>query len=245
MHTETHDSPKPVHLNLNLMWGNSRGNISQMQRKKDSFLFRDGSNSVNGPYDISLLKLWLDNGLLSPQTLIYESSTQDPIPLSTLIESKNPNEFELKDTSEWFLWIENQTPYQSLNNRLTKNLLLKHHQNDPLKLSIIPPAYQNVESFQEYEDFLNSFNSVPPEILQLQLNDMAQPFATWVQKILNELNCSFTLDELKMLLLLKEPLKVRAFLEKKVPSSNLLQCNHFCHSYIQWRMYIPIYCVSS
>ena len=241
MHPETHESPKQVHLNF--IRANSRGSISP--RKKEIYSFRDDSNCMNGPYDINILKLWLDNDLISPDTLIYDNTSQESICLSDLIASKKPTDFQQKDINDWFLWVENPTPYRSLYNRLSRYLTLKHHQNEPIKLSIVTPIYPIASPFQEYEEFLNSYKSAPPDIVELQLNELAQPFAAWVQKILTSFNCHLTLDELKNLLLIKEPSNVKAFFEKKISSLNEDQYKRFYNSYIQWRMYIPIYVVST
>ncbi|OHT07914.1 hypothetical protein TRFO_05024 [Tritrichomonas foetus] len=211
-----------------------------IQKKKEVFHYRDDSNLMAGPFELSTLQLWAVNGLIPKNLLIYDGASPNPTPLCDLLASKGVPDLNPSEQNEWFLWTDSKTPFHSLNTRLNKYFTSRHQITDFKLLSIVSQTHQiTLNSIQEFEDFLEQMNEISPDIKDLNLNSFAEPFAMWTYKTLADLDCKVPAGDVKQLLLESDPDRVKEFFMKNIPQEK--DALKLFNAYNQWRMFIPVF----
>ena len=215
-------------------------NVHAALGKKETWYFKDESNTINGPFEPQTLQLWEKCGLISLDTQVFESTSNQPIPLSELISSKGLPDIKLKEGEQWTVFSESKMLFSSLNNRLNKCFSSRHQVTDLKFFNIVTPAQANtVSGFMEFEEFLEQMDEIPKEIKDLNLNQFAEPFALWVHKTISVFNKDITYPEIKQLLVETDPLKSKEFIFSRIPQEK--DALNVFNSFNQWRIFIPVF----
>lgn len=209
--------------------GQQQGNFFN---KKEAFNIQDERIGAIGPLDINSLIFWMDSGMIDKNAKVLAVGSTEPQPITQVIEEHG--NITGNPPQNWFLWTDTNSPFNSMVNRVNKCFLSRQSLSDQKYTP--PPAPSTI---QDFEIFLEQNPEVSPEISNLGLNKISQPFAQWMYKTLIDLEASIGPEDVLKLLLNPDPKFARRFFTTKLNNEQV--ASKLFSVYNQWRVYIPIY----
>ena len=231
--------PAPVQLSLNKA---GHGRICVQRKRETGYTYRaEPSNTVVGPYDLSLLHLWVVNGLIPESLQVYEGQSTTPIVLSDLLREKGLDHAH-PDASEWFLWTDSKTPFQNASQRISKYFMCRSQRKDQLKaVSIVFQKKEviSLNTYQDFGDFLAQYFEESWEGPTFHLNEMGEPLARWVHKTISGLGAPSEPEQIRKMVLEDNPEVARRFFLQKIDSEQ--EALKVFAEYNRWRLFLPVY----
>ena len=234
------EKEKPVQFSLNKA---NYGRLDLQRKRESGYSYRvEPSNVLVGPYDLATLHLWVANGLIPETMQVFEGQSTNPVVLADVLREKGLVGKQ-PEASEWFLWMDQKTPFQSANQRISKVFMGWNVQRKDVKaLSIVFQKKEgiSINTYQEFEDFAALyFSSERPALPSFGLNEMGEPLACWVHKTMNELGCGCPPEEIRTMVLQEDPEAARQFFLSRLSTEN--EASKVFAAYHRWRLMIPVH----
>ena len=203
--------------------------------RREMYNIQDDRIGSVGPMDVATLKVWCEAGMVDPSANVLEVGSSQQISVQNVLSTRavqgNP-------PPDWYLWMDNKSPFNNMVNRVNKCFTSRQSLSE-MKMFSITNSQVSLTAVQDFELFLEQGCEISPAVQAMNLNKLAQPFAQWTLKTLNDLKANVTPEEVLKLLLNPEPKLVKKFIIQNVPNESI--GNKFFSVYNQWRVYIPIY----
>lgn len=200
--------------------------------KINAYSIQDDRIGSVGPLDFSMLQYWYDTGMIDNHATVLDGTTGLTHQVGEILSNATQTASPIPN---WFLWTNNQVPFNNVLARINKCFVAKQSLSD-FKIANTQFSFGSV---QDYELFLEQEIEIHPEIKKLHINRLAQPFAQWIYKTFTDLHANITFDEVLDFLLNTSPESCRSIIHSKVKPETV--ANKFFSVFNQWRVYIPVY----
>lgn len=207
---------------------------------RDLYTIRDKNGISLGPFDYQSLTLWEMRGFIGPSTIVSEIGSQTEMTYAELQMSVTELQVSPVNTCESSFWLDTKTPFTSLYARLTKSFIQRQTRAERTPLTITSPHLTiSIGQIQDFEQFLESYHTPSPEVSALPINKFALPFVEWCIKCFHNIKSEITTEELVEFVTETSYDKVSDFVASHIADQALQRT--FLNSYMQWRIFIPIY----